>query len=111
MDKKIIIGALEKISINGYEVIAKMDTGASRSSIDVNLALQLKLGPIVKKSTIVSAHGKSIRPVIKAKIKIGGKTINALFNISTRSHLKYRVLIGRSILKMGFLVDPAKENI
>jgi len=111
MENKIIIGYLEKIKINGREVVALIDTGATRSSVDIDLASELKLGPIVKKSIIKSSHGKSVRPVVKAKIEIGGKKINAFFNISARSHMSYGVLIGRNILKMGFLVDPSKLKI
>ncbi len=111
MKQKIVIGLVEKITINGHSVVAKIDTGASRNSIDIDLASQLKLGPIVKKSTIISAHGRSFRPVIRAKISLGGKTINALFNIASRSHLRYKVLIGKSILRLGYLIDPMKEQI
>ena len=109
MKEKTVIGFIERVKINGHEVLAKVDTGANRNSIDLDLASRLKLGPIVKKSTIISAHGKSFRPVIKAKIVLGGKTINALFNIASRSHLEYKVLIGKSILKLGYLIDPIKE--
>ena len=110
MEGKIVLGILERVKINGKEVVAKIDTGASRSSIDVNLANELKLGPVLRKSTIVSTHGKSTRPVIKAKLEIGGRRINAFFNISSRSHMKCRVLIGRNILKRGYLVDSSLYN-
>ncbi len=109
MEDKTIIGFIERVKINGHSVLAKIDTGASRNSIDLDLASRLRLGPIVKKSTIISAHGKSFRPVIKAKIVLGGKKINALFNVTSRSHLEYKVLIGKSILKLGYLIDPVKE--
>lgn len=110
--EKTVIGALERVKVNGHEVIARIDTGASRSSIDIDLTSKLKLGPTIRKSTIVSAHGSSVRPVIKAKLVLGGKTINGLFNLTARSSLKHRVLIGRSILKkLNFLVDPSKENV
>ncbi len=105
--EKTTVGAIEKIKINGSEVLAKIDTGASKSSIDLDLAIKLKLGSILKKHTIISSHGKSIRPVIKAKLEIRGRTINAFFNIVSRSTLRYKVLIGKNILKRGFLIDPS----
>ena len=111
MENKSIIGCLEKVRINDHEVLALIDTGATRSSIDLDLASDLKLGPIIKKSIIRSSHGKSVRPVVKAKIEIAGRKINAFFNISARSHMSYKVLIGRNILKKGFLVDPSKGDI
>ena len=47
---KIIVGLTEKIKLlseNGkqQDVIAKVDTGATKSSIDTGLATKLKLGP------------------------------------------------------------------
>lgn len=110
MEDKTVIGFIEKIKINGKEVIAKIDTGATRSSIDINLAADLKLGPIIKKSTVISSHGKSIRPVVKANIELGGRNFNAFLNIVGRSHMRYGVLIGRNILKRGFLIDPMRKT-
>ncbi len=110
MNGKTILGAFEKIKINGVGVVAKIDTGASRSSIDESFAESLKVGPVLKRSIIVSSHGKSVRPVIKAHVDIGGRRINAFFNISKRSHMRCRVLIGRNILKRGYLVDSSLDR-
>jgi len=107
MDSKIIVGLVETIIINGIAIKAKIDTGASKSSIDLDLAINLGLGPIVKKSIVRSAHGKTTRPVIKTPFIIKGKTFNTYFNIIARGHMKHRVLIGNNILKKGFLIDPS----
>lgn len=107
MQKKII-GLIEKIKIKNQEVLAKMDTGADRNSIDSTLAAELKLGPIVKTTKVKSSHGSSLRPVIKTEIEIKGKKIKTTFSLTTRKHMKYRVLIGKKTLK-GFLIDPEKE--
>ena len=106
--EKIILGLTEKVKINGKEVLAKIDTGASRNSIDMNLATELNLGPIVRVSKIRSVHGRTTRPVVQAKLEIKGKKFKALFNLISRSRMKYKVLIGRRILKQGFLVDASK---
>lgn len=108
--EKTLVGLTEKIKINDQEYTAVIDTGAARSSIDLDLAIRLRLGPIVRKSTIISAHGKGVRPVIKVHISLAGRNINAFFNVVPRSHMRYRVLIGRNILKRSFLIDPSKTS-
>ena len=108
----IIIGLTEKIQIIGRamqkEVSAKIDTGATKSSLDKRIVDDLNLGPIIKSKIVKSAHGTGIRPVIEAEIKIAGKHIKAEFTIADRIHMKYPVLIGQNILKIGFLIDPNK---
>ena len=56
--KKEIIGLVERVKIKGREVVARIDTGARRCSIDKNLARELKLGPIIGNRKYRSAHGK-----------------------------------------------------
>ena len=108
VNEKTIVGLTEKVKINGHEVTAKIDTGSSRSSIDMDLASKLRLGPIVKKSVVVSAHGRSVRPVIKVKLEVGGRKFNVFFNVIHRGHMRYKVLLGNNILKRRFLIDPSK---
>ncbi len=110
----ITVGLAEKVRIkleNGKKktIIAKIDTGATKSSIDTGLASQLKLGPVVGTKLVKSAHGNSLRPMVFAKIELGGRKFKAKFTLADRQHLKYRVLIGVNILKKGFLVDPSKK--
>ena len=98
----LLIGGKKEI------MLAKMDTGASKSSIDSRLAARLKLGPVIKTKLIKSAHGNKLRPVIEAEVIIKGKKIKTEFTLADRAHLKYRVLIGQNILKHGFMVDATK---
>lgn len=102
------IGLIEKVKIKDKEVLAKIDTGADTSSIDINLASELQLGPILDTKHIKSSNGESLRPVIKATIILKGKEIKAKFSISDRQNMKYDILIGKNILKKGFLIDPKK---
>ncbi len=112
---KIIIGLKEKVVIynqgKGLRVSARIDTGATKSSVDADFAERLKLGPVVKHTMIKSAHGNKMRPVIKAKIKIQDKILITEFTIADRKHMRYKVLIGRNILKQGFLIDPNKVDV
>lgn len=89
--------------------MARIDTGATKSSVDARLAAELALGPVIKTKLVKSAAGNKLRPVIKASIRISGKSLKSEFTIADRSHMKYRVLIGQNILKKGFLIDPTKK--
>ena len=67
LDGKTVIGLVEPVTIITKEgakktILAKIDTGASKSSIDVNLASELKLGPIIKSKLVKSASGNTIKP-------------------------------------------------
>ena len=96
--KRLVIGLIEKITVLGREkekqVMAKIDTGATRSSIDSRLAAELNLGPVVATKLVKSAHGNSVRPIVKAKIELAGKKIDTKFTLADRAHMKYRVLVG-----------------
>jgi hypothetical protein len=107
--KKTIIGLIEKIEINGQKFKAKIDTGATLSSMDSKIAARLKLGPIVRVSRVKSSHGRSLRPVVRASVKIKGRKIRASFNLTDRKEMKYDVLIGKNILNKGFLIDTGKR--
>ncbi len=111
-DGNDIISLMEEVTLIGpagqKKVNARIDTGAHTSSIDVKLAAELNLGPIVQTKNVRSASGVGLRPLIKADISIRGKKMNSMFTIANRDHMRYSVLIGRNILKeAGFLIDPS----
>ncbi|MDP7179802.1 MAG: RimK/LysX family protein [Candidatus Woesearchaeota archaeon] len=111
---KKVIGLTEKVTILGNKkedktLSARIDTGATKSSIDVDLAADLNLGPIIKSKLVKSASGNKLRPVIEASVKLAGKKLKGEFSLADRSHMKYMVLIGQNLLKKGFLVDPAQD--
>ncbi|MFT4283103.1 MAG: RimK/LysX family protein [Candidatus Woesearchaeota archaeon] len=115
-EKKEIIGMVEEVKISNLSNeesisdLARIDTGAAKSSIDLKLAAKLKLGPIIEHSKVRNSHGNTIRPVIEAKIEIGKKIIIEKFNIVDRSKMKYNILVGRNVLKNGFLIDATRED-
>ncbi len=112
MNERKIIGLVVYVTIysdNGksIRIPAKVDTGASISSIDVELASQLELGPLVKAKSIKSSLGHMKRPAVRANIEIEGIKLNTIFTVADRAHLKYKVLIGKNTLKEGkFIIDP-----
>jgi len=109
---RTIVGLTEKIKVksnsNVKELTARIDTGATKSSIDIILASELRLGPVIDSRLIKSAHGAKLRPVVKVEITMCGRTVSANFTLADRNHMKYPVLIGQNILKKGFLIDPNK---
>lgn len=109
-----IIGLVEPVVVKGKTAkethLARIDTGAAKSSIDSKLVYKLKLGPVLSVKKVSNAHGTTLRPVIEAEIKIKRKKIKSLFTVADRSHMKYPILIGRNVLRQGFLIDPAKKG-
>ncbi len=109
-----IIGLTEQVTLYGNNkkkktLVAKIDTGADKGSIDKSLVKELMLGPVIKNTSIRQAHGTTKRPVIAVKVKIDGKTLKRRFTVADRSHMKYRILIGNNILRRGFLIDPSRK--
>lgn len=108
-----ILGLTEEITISSEQgaaketVIARIDTGATLSSIDTELAKTLGITTIIREKTVKSASGKSVRPVVNATVEIKGQQIEGEFSLANRKSMKYQVLIGQNHLKKGnYLVDP-----
>ena len=108
--KRLTIGLIETITLeNGKTYRAKVDTGADSSSIDKAIFEKLENQKIASHKVIKSALGKHRRPTTYLEVEFQGKQFREKFTISDRSHMTYKVLIGKDILKKeGFLVDPNK---
>ncbi|MBR9691756.1 hypothetical protein GOV06_03130 [Candidatus Woesearchaeota archaeon] len=109
-----VIGLVEKVMMIGPEkerkVTARIDTGADICSMDTKLAKRLNLGPVERLKRIKSAHGIKKRPVVRGRVEIAKRRFKKVrFTLADRKHLRYKVLIGKNILKKGFLIDPNKE--
>jgi hypothetical protein len=113
MSERHTLGLTEKVTIVGSEelvLIARIDSGATTSSVDKGLAEKLNLGPTIRMKIVKSASGIGRRPIIEAQVKINGSIIKDEFTIADRSHMTYQILIGQNTLKKGnFLIDPLKE--
>lgn len=112
--EKTILGLIEDVTLIGPDgkttVIARIDSGAMKSSIDIQLASDLRLGPIVGSKIIKSANGAKLRPVVETQIEMCGRIVKDKFTMADRRHMRYKVLIGQNILKQGFLIDPSKHD-
>lgn len=115
MKDKVILGLIEHVTVHGSksreaEVLARVDTGATSSSIDYTLAGELQLGPVISSKVVKSASGIRKRPNIKVKISLKGIDIEEEFTLADRSHMTYKMLLGQNVLRKGnFLIDPLKK--
>ena len=111
---KTVLGFTENVVVyganNSRSLMARIDTGASKSSIDISLAQELGMGPSHGTRNVKSAAGIRERSVIKERIEIANKDLKVFFTLADRSHMKYKVLVGRNILRRGFLIDPEKQS-
>ncbi len=61
---------------------------------------------------IRSSNGKrEIRPVIKVKMSLAGKTWTAEMTLTNRSQMSYRMILGRQAMRNRFMVDPGKSYV
>jgi hypothetical protein len=109
-EKRPTIGLIESIVLeNGVKYKAKIDTGADSSSIDKNLLEKLGEKKILDHKVVRSALGKTKRPTVRLDVEFHGKRFSEKFSVADRSNLKYKILVGKDILKKeGFLIDPTK---
>ncbi len=90
------------------DILAKVDTGAWRTSIDRQTAINLGLlrkSNILWEKTVKSSIGKEIRPIIALRFYLAGRKIKTLASIANREGLKSKLIIGRQDLG-SFLVNP-----
>lgn len=116
--KRKVLGLVENIyiridsgdgSAKIVKVKAKVDTGASMSSISKRLVSRLRLKLHHRTAIVKNALGKERRTMIKLPLKIHGKHLKAFFSVADRKNLAYKMLIGQNILKLGkFVIDPLK---
>ncbi len=112
--EKIIVGLTTPVTLYGKNgkkrVTARVDTGATKSSIDIKLAEELGIGNAHRNVFIKSAHGSKHRGVVNVEIEIKGQHMSVECTLSERSHMKYGFLIGQNVLKKGFLIDPSRTE-
>jgi len=111
---KTVLGLIEPVTIfdaggKPHTVMAKIDTGAWRTTLDETLAQQFNLhNNIVDRQSVAGALGTQQRPIIELTLSIRDRNLKTRAFIVDRSHMKYNMIIGRRDLT-GFLVDPGKN--
>lgn len=135
MNDKTTIGNFVDIvfvQFNNNSISAKVDTGATMSSLDARDIKIFKQGgsnfvsfvssvlsnnviklPLVEQQEINSADGGVVtREVIAVDIIVAGvKLENIEFNLNDRSDMDCPILIGQNILSTGnFIIDPDQSD-
>jgi alpha-L-glutamate ligase-like protein len=113
------ISAIQEITIKGAlkekkrkKVVAKIDTGAWRTSISQKLADELGLlakDNILWTKKVRSSLGAEERPVISLTFWLAGRKVVTPASVAKRMALKYSVIVGRKNLK-GFIVNPVIDK-
>ncbi len=82
------------------------------STLDAkNKEIRLK-AKIVKMKTIKSTGGSfQRRYVIKSKVVLGKESKEVFITLNDRSHLEYRFLVGRNLLRGKFVVDVSHSHL
>ncbi|MFB6104955.1 MAG: RimK/LysX family protein [Halobacteriaceae archaeon] len=108
------VGYTEEVLVSGtsdtQRVVAKSDTGASRTSIDTQLAATIGAGPIKDMTRVKSGSMKSgkTRPVVDIVVGVGGDRHTVAASLEDRSHMEYSLLLGRDILG-NYRVDVGRR--
>ncbi|WP_436924114.1 RimK/LysX family protein [Halosimplex amylolyticum] len=110
----LVIGYTEEVLISGTKgsesVVAKSDTGATRTSIDTQLAANIGAGPIKSITKVRSGSSKSSksRPLVDVVVGVGGTRHTVTASVEDRSHMNYPVILGRDILG-DYQVDVSRK--
>ncbi|MFC1710141.1 sugar-transfer associated ATP-grasp domain-containing protein [Patescibacteria group bacterium] len=107
------LSVFEEIKIKSKDgkrikTVAKLDTGAWRTSIDRRLAEDLGLlekDNVLWFKKVKGAIGSEERPVINLTFWLAGKKMKTPASVAKRLSLKFPVIIGRKNLK-GILINP-----
>ncbi|SFS08568.1 alpha-L-glutamate ligase, RimK family [Halomicrobium zhouii] len=112
--ENVSVGYIEEVIVSGTRgsetVLAKSDTGATRTSIDTELAAGIGTGPIKDIVRVKSGSSKSgrSRPVVDIVVGVGGTQHTVTASIEDRDHMDYPLLLGRDILK-HYQVDVTRR--
>ena len=82
-----------------FETTAKLDTGASRTSIDEKLASALRL-PVITSKKFKNAMGSQERDIVELLIEIDSAIYAVEASVTDRSGLKAPVLLGQDIISL-----------
>lgn len=109
----IILGVEEQVILfdregKQFPILAKVDTGAYRTSIDEGIARKLGIDrPIILQKGVQGALGRQSRPIIALSLILRKKHISTEVSLIDRSHMKYGMILGCRDLR-GFFVNPNK---
>ena len=135
----MVIGWSEIVELPDWgikQLKAKIDTGAYTSAIHVDNIEEISSdrvrfdviieidhqthrmrrvtieAPIVRTSFVRPSHGEQQeRPVVATRIKLGPLERRIELSLVCRKRMRFRMLLGRSAVKGGFLIDPTHSSL
>ncbi len=134
-DNKMLLGEVEHVWIDppGMHVVARMDTGASSSSLDASNITPFERDgddwvrfditddetsvtverPVVKFVRVFQQADRegSRRPVVELRLRIGDVQDTFEFTLADRSHLEHGMILGRNFLTDMALVDVSQQFV
>ena len=126
---KTLIGAVEEVVLFpwGLKLPARIDTGSELTSLDVrdltvkNKVAQFRLPekygnilmslPVIRTVNVRSADSREHRPVVEIELCVGSRRMRVQANLNNRSRVEYPLMLGRNVLKQGFIVDCTEERM
>ncbi|MBX3101856.1 MAG: RimK/LysX family protein [Bacteroidetes bacterium] len=135
---KQLLGSVEHVQITAvcpHPLKARVDTGAATSALHCKTIRAFKdtLGvpmvgfvplddrypqwqgkevclPVVQQRTVKSSSGhRENRYFVRLEVSLGKRTLHTLFSLTDRKHMNYPVLLGRTLLRRGYLVDVSQK--
>ena len=131
----IVVGWVERVRIieADFEVRAKLDSGARHSSLSASDLVEFERGgqtwvrflvrnwrdervmierPVSRTTRIKRNSAESqMRPVIELTLCVGSLARTVEVNLVDRENFNYPLLVGRSFLAQGILIDSAKRYV
>jgi hypothetical protein len=125
----VTVGYVEDVVLLpwGIRLPARIDTGASMTSLDarnivvkeqtVSFKLPEAFGDrdfemsLVRWGKVSSSMGVQRRPVVEMELCVGSQKLTVTVNLNNRSGVRYPLVIGRNLLRQGFVVNPEKKNL
>ena len=137
MSKKLkVIGWKETVDLPDWgigSILAKSDTGARRSALDVHNIIELPgnlvqfdivldrkdrshtktiIAPIDHQTHVRSSNGdQHERYFVRTNVTIHGCTKEVEFSLVSRESMMCRILLGRKALEGDFLVDSSQKHV
>ena len=110
---KKVIGIAEVIDLidkNGssHQILAKIDTGAYRTTLSESLAKKLQIDEAIDYKKVRGALGTDERPIINLSYIMDKNKVSTEAFMAEREDMKYDMIIGRKDLKK-YIVDPSKK--
>ena len=108
-----VIGLTAWVTLpDGSLHLGKVDTAADSSSIDETLLCCCVGAASGPDKAVRCILGRRIRTTRRIQIRIEQQRLVSLFTVADRKTMRFRILIGRDILRLGnFVIDPGRPTV